>query len=367
MLATTAWFQSAELWIIVGFHVFIIAMLALDLGVFNRKAHTVTMRESAGWTVVWMSLAALFCVGILLFWHHWHPGEPEAGPDRALEFATGYLVELSLSVDNLFVFLVIFRYFAVPPQYQHRILFWGILGALIMRATFILAGAAILNLFQWMIVIFGLLLLFTGFKLLRKVDEDIDPEKNPVLRLGRRFLRIIRDDSPRFFVKRDGRWHSTSLFLVLLVVESTDVVFAVDSIPAIFGITKDPLIVYTSNIFAIMGLRSLYFLLANFLGMFRYLGIGLGLVLMFVGFKMITEYYLHDTLAGWGLEKRELILISLGTIASILGISVAASLLAGPKEPLEHPPEAAAEDASQLPPGTQPIDDTGATTPPSGG
>jgi tellurite resistance protein TerC len=335
--------MTAETWIIVGFHVFILLMLALDLGVFNRKAHRVSMKEAGIWSAVWISLAGLFAVGISQFWHLWHPESIESAGDKALEFVTGYLVELSLSVDNLFVFLVIFRYFGVPARYQHRILFWGIIGALIMRATFILLGVAILGFFHWMIVVFGALLLVTGFRLLRKVEEDIDPEKNPVLRLGRRFLRILHDDSPRFFVKRDGRWYSTSLFLVLLVVESTDVVFAVDSIPAIFGITKDPFIVYTSNIFAILGLRSLFFLLANFLGLFRYLGVGLGLVLMFVGFKMIVEFFAHDMLEAWGLDKRDLILISLGTIASILAISVIASIIAGPKEPLDHPPEIVVE------------------------
>jgi len=336
-----------EVWGWVGFHIFILLMLALDLGVLQRKAHAVSMREAGIWSSIWISLAMLFALGIWQFSDRLPlqptPEGEALGSDKALEFVTGYLVELSLSVDNLFVFMVIFRYFGVPAKYQHRILFWGIIGALFMRASFILAGKVILDLFHWMIVIFGAFLLLTGFRLLRKVEEDIDPEKNIVLRIGRRFLRILHDDSPRFFVKRDGKWHSTSLFLVLLVVESTDVVFAVDSIPAIFGITNDPFIVYTSNIFAILGLRSLYFLLANFLGMFRYLGTGLGLVLMFVGLKMIVEFFWGQQLADWGLEKREMILLSLGTIAGILGISVVASLLAGPKEPLEHPPEAVAE------------------------
>jgi TerC family integral membrane protein len=336
-----SWVESPTVWGWVGFHVFIFAMLALDLGVFQRKAHSVSMKEAGIWSAVWVSLALVFALGIGLFWSHWHP--EDSGSHKALEFTTGYLVELSLSVDNLFVFMVIFRYFGVPASFQHRILFWGILGALVMRASFILTGAVILYYLSWMIYVFGAFLLLTGFKLLRSLEEDIDPEKNYLLRLGRRFLSIIQDDSPRFFVKRDGRWHSTSLFLVLLVVESTDVMFAVDSIPAIFGITRDPFIVYTSNIFAILGLRSMYFLLANFLGMFRYLGTGLGLVLMFVGVKMILEHAFEGTLQSWGIEKHVLILISLGMIALILVIAVVASLIAGPKEPLEKPPEAVSE------------------------
>jgi tellurite resistance protein TerC len=350
-----SWVESPTVWGWVGFHLFVFFMLALDLGVFNRKAHSVTMREAGAWSAVWVSLAFLFALGIASLWSSWHPEDAGKGGHKSLEFITGYLVELSLSVDNLFVFLVIFRYFGVPAQYQHRVLFWGILGALIMRATFILAGKAILDNFHWMIVVFGAFLLLTGFKLLRKVEEDIDPEKNPVLRLGRRFLRILHDDSPRFFVKRDGRWHSTSLFLVLLVVESTDVIFALDSIPAIFGITNDAFIVYTSNIFAILGLRSLFFLLAGFIGLFRYLGIGLGLVLMFVGFKMIVEFFFGAQLKELGLEKNILILISLGTIATILAVSVLVSILAGPKEPLEHPAEAVSE--KPIPTSELPVED----------
>src|SRR5439155_2554469 len=238
-----------------------------------------------------------FAAGIWRFWDDWRPGEAGQGSVKALEFVTGYLIEESLSVDNLFVFLVIFRYFAVPPHLQHRVLFWGILGALVMRATMILAGAALLNAFHWMIYVFGVFLLYTAFKLFRSVEEEIDPGRNPLLRLAQRVLPVESSyDSPTFWVKREGRWYATPLPLVVLVVESTDVVFALDSIPAIFGITKDTFIVYTSNIFAILGLRSLFFLLAGFLGMFRYLSVGLAAVLAFVGLKMILEVPLEHFL-----------------------------------------------------------------------
>src|SRR5262245_59926951 len=299
-------------------------MLALDLGVFQRKAHAVGMKEAAIWSAVWVALALLFAAGIWQFWDRWHPNAPPGeGSGKAIEFVTGYLIEKSLSVDNLFVFLVIFRYFAVPPHLQHRVLYWGILGALIMRAVMTLAGAALLNKFHWMIYVFGAFLLYTAYKMLRSVEEDIDPGKNPLLRLARRFLPVVHDyDSPTFWVKRDGRWHATPLPLVLLVVESTDVVFAVDSIPAIFAITTDTFIVSTSNIFAILGLRSLYFLLAGFLGKFRYLNVGLALVLAFVGLKMIGEEWAHPYLKAYGIGDRELILVSLGVIATILGVAV---------------------------------------------
>jgi tellurite resistance protein TerC len=303
------------------------------------------MKEAAAWSAVWVALAMLFALGIWQFWDQWHPGQHDQGSVKAIEFVTGYLIEKSLSVDNLFVFLVIFRYFAVPAHMQHRVLYWGILGALIMRATLILAGAALLHTFHWMIYVFGAFLLYTAFKMLRSVEEEIDPGRNPLLRLARRFFPVIHTyDTPHFWVKRDGRWHATPLPLVLLVVESTDVVFAVDSIPAIFAITQDTFIVYTSNIFAILGLRALYFLLAGFLGMFRYLSVGLALVLAFVGLKMIVEEPLRPYLLGQGIGKQTSILISLGVVASILTVSVIASVIAGRREPLEHPPEAATED-----------------------
>lgn len=324
------WLQSSRGAVLVGFHVFILLMLALDLGVFRRKSHVVGLREAGTWSIVWLSLAGLFALGIWKHWGLWQPEQAERGSEKAVEFVTGYLVELSLSVDNLFVFLVIFRYFGVPEPFRYRILVWGILGAVLMRAVFILTGAAILHLFHWMNYVFAVFLIYTGYKLARSVDEEIDPGKNPLLRLARRFLPIIDGyDSPRFWVKRDGRWHATPLPLILLVVESTDVLFALDSIPAIFGITRDPFIVYTSNIFAIIGLRSLFFLLAGVLGMFRYLNVGLSAVMTFVGLKMLVEEPLRRQLEPYGFGHRELIFGSLAVIALILAVTVVASLLAG--------------------------------------
>jgi tellurite resistance protein TerC len=321
-------------------------VIALDLGVFQRTAHAISMKEAAVWSILWIGLALLFALGIWKYWHWWRPDEPEKGSEKALEFLTGYVIEKSLSVDNLFIFLVIFRFFGVPPALQPRVLIWGVIGALIMRATLILIGAALLSLFHWMIYVFGGFLLYTAYRLFRSVEKEIDPGQNPVLRLARRFLPVIDSySSLRFWIKRDGRWHATPLPLVLLVVETTDVVFAIDSIPAIFGITRDTFIVYTSNIFAIMGLRALYFLLANFLGMFRYLSVGLAMVLAFVGLKMIAEEPLRPYLESWGLGGGTVIILSLAVIALILTLSIVFSILAGPKEPLEHPPEAISENA----------------------
>jgi len=274
----------------------------------------------------------LFAVGIWRFWHLWHPEEADKGADKAIEFLTGYLIEKSLSVDNLFVFLVIFRYFAVPPIYQHRVLLWGIIGALILRATLIIAGAALLTWFHWMIYVFGVFLLYTAYKLARSSEGHIDPSQNRVLRLLRRVAPIVDDyDSPHFWVRRNGRLCVTPLFVVLMVIESTDVVFALDSIPAIFAVTRDAFIVYTSNIFAILGLRAMYFLLAGFLGMFRYLHMGLAAVLAFVGVKMLVEEPLRPYFETYGINERGLILLSLGVIACILGVAIVASVLAGPK------------------------------------
>jgi tellurite resistance protein TerC len=348
--------QAPEVGVLVGFHAFILLMLALDLGVLQRKGHIPTLKEAAAWSIVWVALAASFAFGIWKFWHLWSPARADEGPVKAVEFVTGYLVELSLSVDNLFVFLVIFRYFGVPEYLRHRVLFWGILGAILTRAAFIVVGAALLHFFHWAIYFFGAFLIYTGYRLLRSVEEEIDPGRNPLLRLAQRFLPVVKDyDSPRFWVRRDGRWYATPLPLVLLVVESTDVVFALDSIPAVFGISKDPFIVYTSNIFAIIGLRSFYFLLANLLGMFRYLNVGLAFVLGFVGLKMIVEEPLHPYLEAHGVGQGTLILASLGVIAAILTTAVVASLIAGPKEPLEHPPEAVVvEPPDQGPSGSDP-------------
>ncbi|MBM2802976.1 MAG: hypothetical protein HW419_869 [Deltaproteobacteria bacterium] len=301
--------DSLLLWVI--FNVFVLGVLALDLLVLHRKAHTVSLREALAWSCVWVSLAFLFGLGVYFV----------RGEEKALEFLTGYVIEWSLSVDNLFVFLVIFSYFAVPPLYQHRVLFWGILGALVLRAIFIATGTALLANFHWMIYVFGGFLVFTGIKLLFAGEEKIEPEKNPAVRLVRRFINITPDyQGQRFFIRKDGRLWATPLLLVLVVVETTDVIFAVDSIPAIFGITLDPFIVYTSNVFAILGLRALFFLLAGVMEMFRYLKVGLSFVLCFVGAKMmIADFYKIP------------IGVSLGVVAGILGISILASFLVRPK------------------------------------
>ncbi|MDO9693929.1 MAG: TerC family protein [Candidatus Latescibacteria bacterium] len=308
---------SPALW--AGFIGFVLVMLAVDLGVFNRRAHEIRMREALVWSVVWITLSLLFGVWI---WHHF-------GAVRGLEFFTGYLLEKALSVDNLFVFIVLFSYFAVPVKLQHRVLFWGILGALVMRAIFILAGAALIHRFHWIIFVFGVFLIFTGIKLLRHRGGEMHPERNPVLRVFRRLVPLTTDyRGARFFVREGGRWLATPLLMVLVVVEATDIVFAVDSIPAIFAITTDPFIVFTSNIFAILGLRSLYFLLAGMMGRFRYLKVGLGLVLVFVGIKMLIA------------DVVELpVVVSLGVIATLLGGSIAASQLRPvPERPDGAPP-----------------------------
>jgi tellurite resistance protein TerC len=326
------WFGSGEIAILVGFHVFIVGMLALDLGIFHRQAHAVSLKEAAIWSSVWVALAGVFAWAIWNYWDWWEPDQAEKGPEKALEFFTGYLVEKSLSLDNLFVFLVIFRYFGVPAHLQHRVLIWGLLGALVFRATLILLGAALLSVFHILLYVFGAFLIYTAYRLFHAVEDQIDPGRNPVLRLALRFVRIVDNyDAARFWVRRQGRWHATPLLLVLLVVETTDVVFALDSIPAIFGITQDTFIVYTSNIFAILGLRALYFLLAGFLGMFRYLNVGLALVLGFVGIKMVLEPLLNPSLESWGIQKREQILISLGVITVVLTGAIVASIVKGKK------------------------------------
>lgn len=295
----------------VAFNLFVLGMLALDLLVFNRKAHAVSLREALSWSLVWIALALIFNAGI---YHMW-------GEEKALEFLTGYLIEKSLSVDNLFVFLIIFSYFDVPTIYQHRVLFWGILGALVMRAIFVAAGAALLSTFHWIIYLFGGFLVITGIKMFFAGDEKIEPEKNPAVRLLRRWMPITAEfHGPRFFVRINQRLWATPLFVVLLVIETTDVIFAVDSIPAIFAITLDPFIVYTSNIFAILGLRALYFLLAGILEMFRFLKLGLSVVLCFVGVKMMLVDFYKIPIG-----------VSLGIIAGILTVAIAASLLIKPR------------------------------------
>ena len=299
---------SGSTWLWVGFSLFILTMLSLDLGLFNRKAHTITYREATIWSIVWVSLAMIFCA--LVFYYQ--------GSTRGKEFLTGYIIELSLSVDNLFVFLLIFSYFKVPARYQHRVLFWGVMGALIMRLTMIFVGAALINRFHWIIYIFGAFLVYTGIKMFKQEEIDIQPEHNPLVRLVTRFFPISKTyDEDKFFTVVNGKRTGTLLLLVLVVVEVTDLVFAVDSIPAIFAITRDTFIVYTSNVFAILGLRSLYFLLAGVVEKFRFLRVGLAIILTFIGIKML--------LTALGVHIK--IEFSLVFVALVLAGSVIASLL----------------------------------------
>ncbi len=266
----------------IGFHIFIFLILALDLGIFHKQSHKVPVKEAVIWSFVWVLLAMAFNLFILF----------EFGNDSALEFFTGYVIEYSLSVDNIFVFILIFSYFAVNDQYQHKILFWGIIGALIMRGIFIITGIALINKFHWIVLIFGAFLVFTGIRMLIHKSAEVDPEKNPVIRFFRKFLPVTESmHGDKFFVRVDKKFLATPLFLVLLVVESSDLIFAADSIPAILAISKDIFIVYTSNIFAILGLRSLYFAIAGIMGYFRFLKVGLSFVLSFVGFKMLISFF----------------------------------------------------------------------------
>ncbi len=300
--------MPANYWPWIGFNVFVLIMLALDLGVFNRKSHVISVKESISWTLVWIALALTFNLGIGHF----------MGNDKALEFLTGYVIEKSLSVDNIFVIALLFSYFSVPPRYQHKVLFWGILGALVMRASMIAVGAKLIAEFAWIIYIFGAFLILTGIKMIAKQETDIHPEQTFVVRLFRRFIPVTRDyHDGHFFVRHKGALMATPLFIALLVVEFTDLIFAVDSIPAIFAVTTDPFIVYTSNVFAILGLRSLYFALAGVLDKFHYLKFGLGLVLTFVGIKMLLGH------SPWRIDTH----ISLGVIVLILTGSVIASLV----------------------------------------
>lgn len=292
-----------------GFASVIGIMFFLDMGVFNRKSHEIRFREAMAWTLVWVSLALAFNVGIYIY----------LGPVKALEFFTGYLIEESLSVDNLFVFIMIFSYFHITKAHQPKILKWGILGALAMRAVFILVGIGLIERFHWMVYLFGGILVVTGFKMAFGGDEKIDPEKNLLVRLVRRFVPItkrVRND--RFFINKKGIRAATPLFLALVVIESSDVIFAVDSIPAVLAVTRDPFIVYTSNVFAIMGLRSLYYLLANIMEMFVYLKLGISFILTFVGVKMLLTD-MHPISINF----------SLGVIVGVLAISIIASITIG--------------------------------------
>lgn len=296
---------TASFWI--GFNLFVLLMLALDLGVFNRKAHVVSVKEALTWSGVWISLALTFN-GLIYYWF---------GEAKAVEFLTGYLIEKSLSIDNIFVFVLVFGYFQIPAIYQHKILFWGILGALVMRIIFIFAGVALIQQFHWTVYIFGLFLIYTGYKMFTEKGTAIDPANNPVIKFFRRMMPVTNQlHGDRFFVKLDGKRYATPLFLVLILIETTDLIFAVDSIPAILAITQDQFIVYTSNVFAILGLRSLYFALAHVVDRFVYLSYGLAIILVFVGLKMVmVDVYKIPTF------------ISLLVIALILTASIVLSFI----------------------------------------
>ena len=321
-----------------GFLGFVLALLALDLGVFHRKAHEVKLREALAWTGVWVSLALLFGLGIHLGWIGAYAGEA-ARQQAALEYLTGYLIEVSLSVDNVFVFALLFSYFHVPPLYRHRVLFWGILGALVMRAAMIFAGVALLHTFHWVIYVFGAVLILGGIKMWRSHGVEIHPQKNPVLRLVRRILPVAHGDhGPHFFTRENGAFAVTPLFIVLIFVEWTDLVFAVDSIPAVLAVTHDSFIVFTSNVMAILGLRSLYFALAGVMQRFHSLHYGLATILVFVGVKMLlADVFKIPTIA------------ALAVVVGILVLSVTFSLLRPPPrregihEPEENPEPLPAE------------------------
>jgi tellurite resistance protein TerC len=307
---------EGSIWLWIGFNLFVLGLLALDLGVFHQKAHRVSIREATIWSIVWVTLSMLFNLGLYFFWDRVAPASEYTNSEAALAFFTGYLLEKSLSVDNIFIFVVIFTFFAVPAAYQHRVLFWGILGALIMRGTLIVIGTALLKEFHWIIYLFGAFLIFTGIRMAIQRDEEVHPEQNPVVKLLRRVMPVTENyEGDQFFVRRMGKLMATPLFLVLLIVESTDLIFAVDSIPAIFAVTEDPFIVYTSNVFAILGLRSLYFLLAGVVDKFHYLKLGLSAVLVFVGVKMVLADIYKIPIG-----------LSLAVIASILTVSIVASI-----------------------------------------
>jgi tellurite resistance protein TerC len=325
--------MPGQLWQWVGFNAFVLAMLALDLFVLHRKPHAVRFKEAIGWSLFWIALAVLFGIGVWRF----------SGPADGLAFFTGYLIEEALSVDNIFVFVLVFSYFRVPPQYQHRVLFWGVIGALLMRGFMIAVGSALITRFHWVIYIFGAFLVVTGVRMAFHDENDIEPESNPVLKLVRRLFPITPHyDGQKFFTKdaKSGRHFATPLLVVLTVIETTDVVFALDSIPAIFAVSRDPFIVYTSNIFAILGLRTMYFLLAGIIHRFHYLKIGLAAVLVFIGVKMLVEHWLVIPIG-----------LSLGIVALVLASSVVASLM--------WPKKAEANDPVQFDPIPGDFDDEG--------
>lgn len=295
-----------------GFSVFVVVMLALDLTVFHRNAHSVRVREAVIWYGIWVGLAVLFNIGIFVW----------MGADKGNEFLTAYVIELSLSVDNIFVFLIVFSSFGVPPEYRHRVLFLGILGAVVMRGLFIATGVALLENFSWLIFLFGGFLVFTGVKLAIRRDEEVQPDQNPVMKLAKRFLPVTSEfEGQKFFVRRAGKWFVTPLFMVLIGLETTDLIFAVDSVPAVLAISDDPFIIWSSNVFAILGLRALFFLVDGILPYFRYLNFGLSVILVFIGIKMITSeaYHMPTT-------------ISLGAVGLILTITILASYIAKRRE-----------------------------------
>ncbi|MGE0001638.1 MAG: TerC family protein [Fimbriimonadaceae bacterium] len=308
-----------------GFFGFVLAVLALDLGVFHRKAHEVKVKEALVWSGIWVVVALVFNALLVQYWDAWRPDSPLTSTEAGTAFLAGYIVEKALSIDNVFVFLIVFSYFQVPAKLQHRVLFWGILGALFFRSIFVAAGSVILEQFLWATIVFGLFLIGTGIKLALTHDKKMDPGNNPLVKLFRRFVPVTEGFvGEKFMVVRDGKRWATPLLLALVVIEFTDVVFAVDSIPAIFAITSEPFIVLTSNVFAILGLRSLYFAISAMVAAFRYLSFGLAAILVFVGGKMIYGYFEKSVVADW---PKFPVGWSLSTIALLLGASVAASLL----------------------------------------
>lgn len=310
--------MGIQFWIL--FNIFVLAMLILDLFVLNKKNHVVSIKEALWWSAFWVGLAVLFNIGILFF----HP----RGKEAAVEFLVGYLIEESLSVDNLFVFMLIFNYFRVPPEYQRKVLFWGIIGALVLRAAFILIGVTLINKFVWIKYILGAFLVITGINMVRTKDSEVNPQKNPIIRLVNKIIPVTKHyHGDSFFVKIRNVWFATPLFIVVLVVETTDVVFALDSIPAILGITNEAFILYTSNVFALLGLRSLYFALAGIMELFHFIHYGLAVILSFIGVKLVIEYWhIHiDTV------------YSLVIVASILAISILLSILFPQKKEEELP------------------------------
>jgi tellurite resistance protein TerC len=319
------------IWIWGCFLGFVFLLLALDLGVFHKEAHEVKMKEALTWSAIWIVIALIFNAGIFLLWDKIQPGSQYTPNQAGQAFLAGYLVEKALSVDNIFVFLMVFGYFQVPAKYQHRVLFWGIVGALFFRAIFIAMGAAILEKWFWMMLVFGAFLIFTGLKMLLVADKKLDPEKNPAVKLVRKIFPVTNDYvGQKFFTRIDGKLWATPLFVVLMMIEFTDIVFAVDSIPAIFAITADPFIVFTSNVFAILGLRALFFAIAGLVKLFAYLKYGLSAILIFVGGKMIYNYAekTYDLIDG---VTKFPVGLSLGIIAGVLALSIFASMLFPPK------------------------------------